>query len=147
MLPTSYSEEDLNSILALQKNADMAYEQADWQQAEKDYSQLTEKIPNNPEPWYRLGNVYAELNKSDNAITAYRRAIEINPDNTKAWHNLGLVQLQQATRTFIDMQEHATKDDIMAQRGRFVVNSIQQILEQGFGVSIEAENSTDDVPQ
>jgi tetratricopeptide (TPR) repeat protein len=32
--------------------------------------------------WNRLGNVYRRLNDYDNAISAYQRADELDPDNT-----------------------------------------------------------------
>jgi tetratricopeptide (TPR) repeat protein len=35
--------------------------------------------------------LYIDLNKSDEAIKAFDKAIEINPQNSKAWNNKGLL--------------------------------------------------------
>ena len=36
--------------------------------------------------WYNKGNVLSDQNKSDEAIKAYDKAIEINPQNSMAWY-------------------------------------------------------------
>ena len=39
--------------------------------------------------WVYKGNVLSDLNKFDEAITAYDKAIEINPQSSEAWNNKG----------------------------------------------------------
>jgi len=39
--------------------------------------------------WFNKGNALSDLNKSDEAIKAYDKAIEINPQNSIAWNNKG----------------------------------------------------------
>ena len=40
--------------------------------------------------WNNKGVALAKLNKSDEAIKAYDKAIEINPHNSNAWNNKGV---------------------------------------------------------
>ena len=40
---------------------------------------------------YNKGVALHKLNKSDEAIKAYDKAIEINPQNSDAWYNKGLL--------------------------------------------------------
>ena len=37
--------------------------------------------------WYNKGVAIGKLNKSDEAIIAYDKAIEINPQNSDAWYD------------------------------------------------------------
>ena len=41
--------------------------------------------------WYNMGQAEYGRGHLDEAIAAYRRAIEINPKHYGAWHNLGIV--------------------------------------------------------
>jgi tetratricopeptide (TPR) repeat protein len=53
-------------------------------------SQLVENTPQNSIDWNELGNSYAKSKKIDNAIEAYKRAIEMNPKYGQPYCNLGL---------------------------------------------------------
>lgn len=138
MPKSSYGKQELDSILDSQRMADTAYQQGNWQQAIKHYNDLIAVYPDNSIAWYRVGNSHAELNQHDQAVKAYQKSVELDPNNTKAWHNLGVLQLRMATQTFLNMQEHATETDEYAKRGRFVVNSVGEILQQGFGVNLQS---------
>jgi Flp pilus assembly protein TadD len=46
--------------------------------------------PENAEAWFRLGWIYDELNRYEDAIGAYRQALRINPEHADAWSNLGV---------------------------------------------------------
>lgn len=50
-----------------------------WAEAEKSLSQAAALIPNVPEVYLRLGLVYEKLKKYDQALTAYKKAKELNP--------------------------------------------------------------------
>jgi tetratricopeptide (TPR) repeat protein len=45
----------------------------------------------NAEAHYNLGNSYARLNKNEQAIDSYLRAVEANPDYMDAWVNLSIL--------------------------------------------------------
>ncbi len=41
--------------------------------------------------WYNKGVAIGKLNKSDEALIAYDKAIEINPQNSDAWYNKAVI--------------------------------------------------------
>ena len=41
--------------------------------------------------WNGLGNLYRNLNRNDNAIAAYQKAIELDPKYASPWNSLGIV--------------------------------------------------------
>jgi len=45
--------------------------------------------PNNFKAWFGLGAAYANIDKHDDAIEAYLRALSIDPETANAWYNLG----------------------------------------------------------
>jgi len=56
------------------------------------YRQAIERHENNRDQalaWNKLGNTYRALHRSEDAIKAYRRAIELDPVYTSPWNNLG----------------------------------------------------------
>ena len=85
---------------ALKKIAATAYNNEAWKDVIRYYKQLTKKIPNNAELWYRIGNAYTQLNQTRFAVDAYQKALAIDSSNSKILHNMGVVQLQESTRTF-----------------------------------------------
>ena len=130
--PSGNTSRDLSNIVELNKTAQIAYQNEDWETAEIAYIKLTEKIPAEPEPWFRLGNIYARTERLDAAIFAYRKALFHDSKNSKIWHNLGVVQLRQATNTFTEMLDYTEKNDPLNTRARHVVNAITNLLQSGF---------------
>jgi len=53
--------------------------------------QLVECTPQNSIDWNELGNSYTNLKKFDNAIEAYKKAIEMNPKYGRPYSNLGFI--------------------------------------------------------
>ena len=123
---------DLEDIVKVDQAASTAYQKEDWQAAEKSYLELTRLAPTQAEPWFRLGNIYARTDRLDEAVTAYRNALLRNNKYSKAWHNLGIVHLRQATSTFKDMLQHTSKDDPLNQRAIYVLNSVSDMMASGF---------------
>lgn len=131
------ADKNLDNIVELQQQAEKAYQAQDWATAERAYRQLSEKVPSQVEPWFRLGNIYARTERLDAAVAAYRNALLRNSKNGKIWHNLGIVHLRQATTTFIDMLENTDANDPLNDRARYVVTAVGQILETGFDATTE----------
>ena len=130
--PSGNTSKDLSNIVELNKTAQIAYQNEDWKTAEIAYLKLTEKVPAEPEPWFRLGNIYARTEQLDAAIFSYRKALIHDPKNSKIWHNLGVVQLRQATNTFIEMLEYTNEDDPLNRRAKNVIKSVSNLMASGF---------------
>ena len=119
--PTSTSR----TLDAIQKSAAAAYGVQNWPGSERDYLEWTRRSPTDAEPWFKLGNIYGRTDRLDLAAKAYRLALQADPALTKAWHNLGIIQLQEALRTFTTLQLHADPNDPLARHG----NEIKRLLE------------------
>jgi cytochrome c-type biogenesis protein CcmH/NrfG len=123
---------DISDITQLEQQAEEAYAIEDWGTAETAYKSLTLQLPGNPTPWFRLGNVYARTNNLNAAVAAYREALVRDHKSSKAWHNMGVVQLRQAANTFLEMQQYTEENDPLSIRARYAVNSIANLIDSGF---------------
>jgi tetratricopeptide (TPR) repeat protein len=63
--------------------------------------------------WYNLGNGFFAMGDEENAKTAYRRAIQLNPNYADAWNNLGALEagLGNTQAALNDYQRAATLGD------------------------------------
>jgi Flp pilus assembly protein TadD len=122
----------LEEVIALRAQAEAAYRGENWPEAEKAYRALTEQVPAESENWFRLGNVYARLGRHYDAIALYREALVRDPQNSRAWHNLGVTQLRVATNTFEELQNYTEPADPVAERARRVVDSVSKLLQEEF---------------
>ncbi len=129
------SEQSLEELIQLQQNAQAAYQDKDWDKAVDYYGTLSQRMPEDAEIWFRLGNSYARLNKHGAAIQSYQQALNRDPRNSKTWHNLGIVQLKLVVNTFTEMLSNTNADDPLNRRATYVINAITNLLEQDFGVS------------
>lgn len=123
---------ELSELADLEKKANEAYENEDWATAEEAYKSLSAQVPRDPQPWFRLGNVYARANNLDAAVAAYKEALIRDHKNSKAWHNLGVIQLRQSANTFLEMQQFTEENDPLSIRARYAVNSIANLIDSGF---------------
>lgn len=126
------SREDL---IAVHREAAAAYQEEEFERAEELYVRLTEAMPEDAMPWFRLGNIHARERRPDRAVEAYRNAIRLDPEMYKAWHNLGIVYLRQATNSFTQMALRAPPGDPMRGRGEEYAHSLFELL-----------GDTDDLP-
>ena len=127
-------EASLEDLITLRKNAEKAYQNADWENAIVFYEKMIKQVTKDAQPWFRIGNAHARLNRPVPALRAYQKALSLDSNNSKIWHNMGIVQLKLATNTFIEMQRHTTADDPLNIRANHVVNAISELLQQDFGV-------------
>lgn len=90
-----------SDLFRLSNEAQLAYERGEDVQAEQLYMALSRQVPNDPEIWLRLGNLYARSHKPDAAADAYQRALAINGSDARTWYNLGVVRLRQGWMSLI----------------------------------------------
>ena len=65
----------------------------------------TAKNPRNTQAWIQLGNEYFDSGQNENAIHAYRKALELDPTNANVWTDMGIMYRrsgnpQEAIRAF-----------------------------------------------
>jgi rhomboid protease GluP len=63
------------------KQAQVALDRRDYQGAIGFLEQYLQKNPNDERMWNTLGALYAEVNQREKAVTAFQRALAINPDS------------------------------------------------------------------
>ncbi|MEQ8662105.1 MAG: tetratricopeptide repeat protein [Gammaproteobacteria bacterium] len=115
-------------IAAARAAGERAYAAADWAAAEPPYRVLVQAIPQDAELWFRLGNVYARLDRPDAAVAAYREALVRDGDLAKAWFNMGVVQLRQAANSFLRLEAHVAPGDAVGRQGAEAHAAIMAIL-------------------
>jgi len=108
--------------------AQKTYHNKDWARSESLYSDLIRLAPSNGDLWFRLGNIFARLNKADQAVAAYREALVRVKGNSKAWHNMAIVQLKQAANSFQRLRVHAKPGDPLTNEAREMFEAISKLL-------------------
>ena len=98
----------------MRQAAVLAYESGEASRAETLYQGLARAYPADPENWFRLGNLYARANRNEDAATAYQKALQLNPNDARAWYNLGVVRQHQAYTLFLQADALADKADPLA---------------------------------
>lgn len=136
---TNAAAQKLNDVLATQQKATEAYQADDMEHASALYLKLTRLIPQEADYWYMLGNTYVRLQQPDQAVQAYQQAIARNPNHSRAWHNLGIVRMRQATAAFVSSASTAKTGDPM--------NEIStQLADQLARISSGGNKSSDEIP-
>jgi cytochrome c-type biogenesis protein CcmH/NrfG len=121
------SEQNLFEVARL---ANIAYENEDYVESEKHYTILVEQIPKETEHWFRLGNVYARTEQFDSAVIAYREALVRDPELTKAWFNMSLVQLRQSMNSLLEMQLYSDKNDPLYIRSKELIDELLEVMNE-----------------
>ena len=128
---TKTGEEDgKTDMFELERQADAAYQKGDMAASEKDYLVLVKRMPEEALHWFLLGNIYARTQRPDAAIVAYREAVLRKPDYSKAWYNMGIIQLKEAANTFNEMQVHTPSEDALNIEGKRLLEEILKIIKQ-----------------
>jgi len=118
------------SLMTVRKEAIEAYQRRDYQTALPLYTRLTSEVPIDPELWFQLGNIHARLQQPQPAIAAYQAALKLNPSYSKAWHNMGVVQIQQSANTFTQMLQNTPVHDPLYVRGEAISQQLLSILDR-----------------
>ena len=119
---------DLKATTAL---AEDSYAKGDWPTAARNYAILTQRIPQDANLWFKLGNAYARSEQPDQAIVAYREVLVRDGAFAKAWFNMGIVQLRQAANSFLKMETNVPAGDPMRAQAQQAYASIMKIIGEG----------------
>lgn len=118
-------------LVDVRGQADEAYEKGDIETSEKLYSTLVKEVPGEAKPWFRLANVYARTQRPDAAIRAYREALVRDPQMTKAWYNMGLMQLREAVHSFSELELYADRRDPLYGQGKTLLKGVLELIGEG----------------
>ena len=105
-----------SDLYAQQESAVLAYESGENAKAEALLQGLVRAVPNDPENWLRLGNLYARSNRPEDAAQAYQKSLMLNPNDPRVWYNLGIVRQRQAYASFLQANLNFDKDDPLHER-------------------------------
>lgn len=94
-----------------------AVQARDFKKAEPLLKQVAENTPKDYQPWFYLGYVYNETNRREEAIAAYRKAVELQPTDLESNANLGLL---------LAMQGEAEAARFLDSAGKLKPNPAQQ---------------------
>ena len=109
---------------AKQDSAVLAYETGDDAKAEALFQGLVRAVPNDPENWLRLGNLYARSNRPEDAAQAYQKSLMLNPGDARVWYNLGVVRQRQAYASFLQANLLFDKDDPLHARTEALIKQL-----------------------
>ena len=68
---------------------------------------LVSKYPNSSQSYVILGDAYTEINDFDNAITNYKKALDINPNKYQAWNGLALHHVTVGNNTMLPKKKQS----------------------------------------
>jgi cytochrome c-type biogenesis protein CcmH/NrfG len=117
-------------LLELKKETDAAYINDDLVTSEKGYKTLVNKTPTVAENWFKLGNIYVRTNRPAAAVNLYREAILRDPKYSKAWYNLGIVQLKQTAYSLSEMLLYTDINDPLYNKAKDMLDGIESIIKQ-----------------
>lgn len=112
----------------LRNEADGYYQQKNFAAALPLYQQLNDAFPEDAQLWLRTGNSLARMNRYDEAIDSYRKAVAADPQLAIAWHNMGVLQLRQTARTFNRMAGSISNEDPLHPLAVKMSAATQQLL-------------------
>ncbi len=87
------AEENPNDTTALKNYAIALYASGDAEAAKVQYEKLVAADGKDADTFNNLGNAYRDTGKVDDAIRAYQKALELNPQSVNTYANLANVQL------------------------------------------------------
>ena len=115
-------------LTATLESGKAAYAAKKWREAERHYEILVKRIPQEPDHWFRLGNIYGRTDRPDLAVAAYREVLIRDSDYAKAWFNMGILQLRQAANSFRKMEVHVDESEPMRKQATHAYEAILGII-------------------
>jgi tetratricopeptide (TPR) repeat protein len=96
--------------------------------AADDYALLVEAMPQDANFWFRYANALARADRPEQAVAAYREVLVRDARYSKAWFNMGIVQLRLAANSFGRMESNVPQDDPLAAQGRHLHTELIRML-------------------
>jgi tetratricopeptide (TPR) repeat protein len=121
-------------IKATAARAEESYANAQWASAAEAYGELVKAMPQDSNLWFRYANALARADQPDRAVSAYREVLVRDAHSSKAWFNMGIVQLRQAASSFSRMNGNISADDPLRAQGEQVYTAILEILGDDSGL-------------
>ena len=112
----------------MQEQAHQAYLNEEYELAVQYYLDVQKYLDKDPFIWFRLGNSYSYLKQPDRAIEAYRQAVFFDPSMSKAWHNMGIMQLRQSANTWTQMLVHTQESDPLYEKAERYSRDTLEVL-------------------
>jgi len=126
--PVQEEQASQQDLFELRQQANQAYKDGDMKASEEKYAELVKKVPEEAELWFRLGNVYARTQRPQAAVKAYREALVREPQMSKAWYNMSIMQLRQSVYSLGQMQVYSDPDDPLYAEGRQLLEGIIDLI-------------------
>lgn len=130
-----------DEVKATALRAEQSYANAEWATAADAYAVLVKEMPQDTNLWFRYANALARSDQPDQAVAAYREVVVRDAHFSKAWFNMGIVQLRQAANSFSRMGSNVTAEDPMRGQGERVYGAIMKILGDDSGAKAAAQGT------
>lgn len=117
-------------LMDIRQKADQAYIDDDFVASEEYYTVLVKEVPEEAEHWFRLANVYVKTDRPYAAMNLYREAVIRDPEFTRAWYNLGIVQLKQTAFSLNEMLIYTDSNDPLHSKAEIMLEKIKAIINE-----------------
>jgi tetratricopeptide (TPR) repeat protein len=114
-------------LALLNQRAQLADAGGEAAQAESLYKAVLRQTPNDTETWFRLGNLYANNNRPEEAAIAYERTLVSDNSHVRAWHNLAIIRLRQSYASLLQAQVLVDGSDALAERIDDALEQLSQL--------------------
>lgn len=102
---------DPNNINVILTEASIVYELGDKAKFTDLMKEAVKLQPNNPSLFFNIGVVSMDQGKVDDAIAAYKKAIELKPDYSDAWLNLAYAKIADDKKLVAEMEKNINDFD------------------------------------
>ena len=119
--------QDVGAMLA---QAESAYAKLEWARAAVLYAELVKRDTANADYWFKLGNSEARAGNSERAVAALTRAARLEPEMSKAWFNLSVVELRRARQALEALLQNAAADDAHSARADALLERLTAVLDE-----------------
>lgn len=121
------SSDEINTNYTI---ANKAYNDKNYKLALFEYLKLSEAVLADADIWFRIGNSYTRLENYADAIKAYEKAVLIDPRLSKAWHNMGVIQLKQSVNTWRQMLIHISEEDPLYEKALSLSKKLLEVVDE-----------------